>query len=316
MAEQSYIIRPYFETSITGPVGPWFNTDLDSNERYKLIRLLVAFIVLVVGFGALGYWFVKEKADFPRDCGPIEEPKDFKEFIDSEALADPQAFFLGMGAGLVFGFIDNFGLWFGMDALDAAFDPSKVPWVMGYGGKRPYAGSKEEFRNAKLKNGKRLGDDVSKLNIKSKQKAYDTLINGNKKKGLFNQKAFTNPQNPMFLGTTMTSEQFIKAYNGNKLTEQTYINMINKANTKNQYPGTDKNLGKQYEDGYSFGKLTQAGIGNTFSDALGAFMATFIGVIIVNSKNYTSVSLISEALGIIFGCMIAILIARMLSNKT
>ena len=67
--------------------------------------------------------------------------------------------------------------------------------------------------------------------------------------------------------------------------------------------------------GWQPGKLTQAGIGNTYSDMLGAFLSTFVGVLIINMTQITNVSLISEAIGIVIGCIIGVIIPRTLLHK-
>ncbi len=67
------------------------------------------------------------------------------------------------------------------------------------------------------------------------------------------------------------------------------------------------------------GKLTKAGLGNTFSDAVGAFAGTFAGIIIKNKvigedEDIPEV-LWAEAIGIIIGCLLGIAIPRYLTNK-
>ena len=51
-------------------------------------------------------------------------------------------------------------------------------------------------------------------------------------------------------------------------------------------------------------KLLAAGLGNTFSDGVGAFLATFVGVIITNKSGVENYPILSEAVGIIIGCLI------------
>ena len=68
--------------------------------------------------------------------------------------------------------------------------------------------------------------------------------------------------------------------------------------------------------GWSPGKLTQAGIGNTYSDFLGSFLATFVGVLILNMSNISNVSLLSEVFGIVIGCILGVMFPRFISPKS
>jgi hypothetical protein len=69
------------------------------------------------------------------------------------------------------------------------------------------------------------------------------------------------------------------------------------------------------------GDLTKAGLGNTFSDAIGAFAGTFAGIIIKNQivdpKNPDKIPqfIWAEAIGIIIGCLLGIIIPRMITGK-
>ena len=51
-------------------------------------------------------------------------------------------------------------------------------------------------------------------------------------------------------------------------------------------------------------KNVAAGIGNTFSDALGAFLAVFIGRMISMGTNIDETPMIGEAVGIVVGCIL------------
>ena len=57
-------------------------------------------------------------------------------------------------------------------------------------------------------------------------------------------------------------------------------------------------------------QLTQAGLGNTFSDALGAFLGTFSGNMISNVTGIKDTPLWSEVIGIIIGCLLGLYIPR------
>ena len=64
------------------------------------------------------------------------------------------------------------------------------------------------------------------------------------------------------------------------------------------------------------GELTKAGMGNTFSDALGSFLGTFIGTSIQNYTLVTDWPLYSEVVGIIIGCLLGVYIPKKLTGKS
>lgn len=57
--------------------------------------------------------------------------------------------------------------------------------------------------------------------------------------------------------------------------------------------------------------LIAAGIGNTFSNGIGVFLATFTGVIISNKSNVDNYSIVSEAGGMILGCLLGTYLPRL-----
>ena len=67
------------------------------------------------------------------------------------------------------------------------------------------------------------------------------------------------------------------------------------------------------------GDLTKAGLGNTFSDAVGAFAGTFAGIIIQKSliKKGEDIPeyIWAEAIGVIIGCLLGIIIPRLITGK-
>ena len=66
----------------------------------------------------------------------------------------------------------------------------------------------------------------------------------------------------------------------------------------------------------SGGELTKAGMGNTFSDALGSFLGTFIGTSIQNYTLVTDWPLYSEVIGIVIGCLFGVFIPKALTGKS
>lgn len=63
------------------------------------------------------------------------------------------------------------------------------------------------------------------------------------------------------------------------------------------------------------GELTRAGLGNTFSDGLGAFLGTFAGIIIKSMTKINDTPLWADAFGIIIGCLIGLYVPKYLTGK-
>lgn len=53
-------------------------------------------------------------------------------------------------------------------------------------------------------------------------------------------------------------------------------------------------------------ELERAGLGNTFSDFLGAFLGTFIGAFIQNMTEIEDTPLYADVIGIVIGCLIGL----------
>lgn len=63
------------------------------------------------------------------------------------------------------------------------------------------------------------------------------------------------------------------------------------------------------------GELTRAGLGNTMSDALGAFLGTFSGIIIKSITKIDDTPIWSDAIGIIIGCLIGLYVPKYITGK-
>lgn len=64
------------------------------------------------------------------------------------------------------------------------------------------------------------------------------------------------------------------------------------------------------------GELTKAGFGNTYSDFLGSFLATFIGNIIANKTGVEGTPIWSESVGVVAGCLLGIYVPSMITGKS
>jgi|TARA_B110000261_G_scaffold135564_1_gene153086 hypothetical protein len=63
------------------------------------------------------------------------------------------------------------------------------------------------------------------------------------------------------------------------------------------------------------GELTRAGIGNTVSDGLGAFLGTFSGIIIKSITKIDDTPIWSDAIGIVIGCLIGLYVPKYITGK-
>lgn len=63
------------------------------------------------------------------------------------------------------------------------------------------------------------------------------------------------------------------------------------------------------------GELTRAGLGNTFSDGLGAFLGSFSAVIIKSITKIEDTPLWSDAVGIVIGCLIGLYVPKYITGK-
>lgn len=64
------------------------------------------------------------------------------------------------------------------------------------------------------------------------------------------------------------------------------------------------------------GDLTKAGFGNTYSDFLGSFLATFVGNIIANKTGVENTPIWAESVGVVTGCLLGIYIPSMITGKS
>jgi len=161
----------------------------DPKEKAQLKKIFVVFIVsilLILVGGYLTLWYVNNKR---KKKG--EKPFTIMEFINGGAKFNPITVLVGMVAGMMFGFIDNAGLYFGMDSL-----------------------------------------------------------------------------NPLFTKMGAT------------------------------------------------GELAQSGLGNTFSDMLGGFLGTFAGIFIQTLSGKSDVPIWSEAIGLVVGCLIGVVVPKLIMGKT
>ena len=83
-------------------------------QKHKgLIYLLSTTVLIVVSFLLLAFIVVNKSR---LDKG--EKKLTFIQFMNNNSEVTLKKVLVGMSFGMIFGFIDNFGLWYGMDYLD------------------------------------------------------------------------------------------------------------------------------------------------------------------------------------------------------
>jgi hypothetical protein len=79
---------------------------MDTNIwTFLLGNFIFIFGVIYISFNLKNY-YLKKKG---------ESPEDFWYFINNTGTPTPSSVFVGLLFGIIFGFIDNFGLWLGLD---------------------------------------------------------------------------------------------------------------------------------------------------------------------------------------------------------
>ena len=127
-------------------------------EQKKLSNLLIASLIIILVVGALCYTYLKRHY---RE----KENKEFTitEFINGvDGMPPIKNVLVGMVFGMVFGFIDNAGMFFGMDALEP-FLPSEGFVAAGIG--NTYSSVLGAFLAAFLSNVIKIGTGVDTVPV-------------------------------------------------------------------------------------------------------------------------------------------------------
>jgi hypothetical protein len=78
----------------------------------KVVFVILVTLFLVIGSFFLSYWVVNRNRNKKG-----EEPLNLKQFLNNNQKLDFRTVLVGMSFGIVFGFIDNAGLWFGLQSF-------------------------------------------------------------------------------------------------------------------------------------------------------------------------------------------------------
>lgn len=347
-----------------GEWGPFFNVDLTREEWWALLKLCGGTLLLFFTSGIAAYFYRVSRLDFKCDDLPFKTTVSYFLNLDATFLE----FCLGMVQGIIFGAIDNGGLWAGMDAMDPLFNPDKVPWVYGRGGRRFFSGLNHRdacvYFSVEFLDGKMNAEERGKVeNIcREHQEEYDRLLQANNLSCTgYNEACYADPKSPLFLGSGVPKNIFITMLSQCRLNAQTYKTLLEVYSTQRKhqeegleigtgsgfddetgsvgrdssltlplfrdeicsyfrtngtYPGKSKKLADAMIQGWEPGRLTQAGIGNTFSDMVGGVVSVFIATMIITATGQCTNSLVSEVLGLVVGCLLGMAVCRMLSSKS
>ncbi len=82
----------------------------------SVLKLIIVSIVLIAGFGYAAFRSEKNK----------NSELTFAEFISINPMPSAKSIGVGMVSGLIFGIIDNGGLFYGMDSLDPFLPKNKL----------------------------------------------------------------------------------------------------------------------------------------------------------------------------------------------
>ena len=79
---------------------------------YKILFIVIVTLILVVGSFLLSYWVVNRER-----VRKGEQKYSLTQFLNKNQKLSFKKVLVGMSFGLVFGFIDNAGLWFGLQSF-------------------------------------------------------------------------------------------------------------------------------------------------------------------------------------------------------
>tara|TARA_B100000787_G_scaffold166446_1_gene151703 strand:- start:104 stop:616 length:513 start_codon:yes stop_codon:yes gene_type:complete len=71
---------------------------------------------------------------------------------------------------------------------------------------------------------------------------------------------------------------------------------------------------KYFPDGDN--ELVKSGLGNTFSDAIGGFIGTFIGMVVQNTSRVDEYPFWAETLGLVLGCLLGVYLPWSIMKKS
>ena len=106
-----------------------YNTNISLKEQKRLYNLFFYSFLLIVILGTINYYIANKKYK-----KKYKKNLSFFHFINKGEMKNDffKRVLVGFGSGIVFGIIDNSGLWFGMDALDPIL-PNGLLTKAGFG---------------------------------------------------------------------------------------------------------------------------------------------------------------------------------------
>lgn len=86
---------------------------MNIRKHRKLIILILSTIILILGFFLISFYIVNTKLRKKN-----KKQLSIKKFFNNNSDLKIGKLLIGMSFGIVFGFIDNAGLWFGINSLE------------------------------------------------------------------------------------------------------------------------------------------------------------------------------------------------------
>ena len=83
-------------------------------QKHKNLIILLLGTIIMIGISVYAAYNVVNSKRLERG----EKELTFTQFINNDSKVTLKQVLIGMSFGMIFGFIDNFGLWYGMDYLD------------------------------------------------------------------------------------------------------------------------------------------------------------------------------------------------------
>tara|TARA_B100000795_G_C22754370_1_gene420843 strand:+ start:180 stop:647 length:468 start_codon:yes stop_codon:yes gene_type:complete len=83
-------------------------------QKHKNLIFLLLGTIIAISVSLYGAFYTVNKKREEKGEGALS----FIKFINNDKKVSLKQILIGMSFGMIFGFIDNFGLWYGMDYLD------------------------------------------------------------------------------------------------------------------------------------------------------------------------------------------------------
>lgn len=100
---------------------------MNIKKHKNLLVLIFSSLILILGFFLISFYIVNKKKKAKN-----EKQISLLNFFNNNSDLKPSSLLIGMSFGIVFGFIDNAGLWFGISSLEK-YIPGGILEKSGWG---------------------------------------------------------------------------------------------------------------------------------------------------------------------------------------